>query len=77
VGARACREARRAAAVAVRTTLQDGAELVSSHSHRNGDWRVNLDAHPKLGALVGNLLELHFFLLGHPYLVIETQVGSC
>lgn len=28
---------------------------------RNGVWRVDLDAHPKLGALVGSLLELHFF----------------
>jgi hypothetical protein len=30
-------------------------------SSRNEVWRVDLGAHPKLGALVGALLELRFF----------------
>ena len=35
----------------------------------------DLGAHPKLGALVGALLEC-CFLLGHPYLAIGAQVGA-
>jgi hypothetical protein len=33
----------------------------SPFSCKNGVWRVNFGAHPKLGALVGALLELCFF----------------
>jgi hypothetical protein len=44
-------------------------------SHRNGVWRVALGAHPKLGALVGALLELRF-LPRHIYLAMGAQVGA-
>jgi hypothetical protein len=44
-------------------------------SHRNGVWRVALGAHPKLGALVGALLELRF-LPRHIYLAMGGQVGA-
>ena len=36
---------------------------------------MDLGTHPKLGALVGALLEVRF-LLGHPYLAMGTQVGA-
>jgi hypothetical protein len=43
--------------------------VLAPYSHRNGVWRVDLGAHPKLGALVGALLELRFWP-GHPYLAM-------
>jgi len=44
-------------------------------ANRNGVCREDLGAHPKLGALVGALLE-YCFLPGHPYLAIGAQVGA-
>jgi hypothetical protein len=49
--------------------------VLAPYSHMNGVWRVDLGAHPKLGALVGTLLELRF-LSEHSYLVMGAQVGG-